>query len=191
MNAQEGILAIKSLLGLHFSAPAPEPTPAPETTFAESTLTDGTIIRYEKLEVGSSVEVLSVDGVIPAPDGAHETNDGVIIETKDGKITNITEAVTEPATDDFLNQKFADMERAFADLKKKIESIEAALNATVQENKDKFNALNQASLETLTLVEKFGALPSVEPVVKPVTSKENAKQEYFMKLADAIKKINK
>lgn len=193
MNAQEGIKAIKELLGLQFNAPEPEEVVEPNTdaAFGESTLTDGTIIRYEKLEVGTSVEVVGVDGLMPAPDGAHETTDGTVIETKDGVITAITEAVTEPIEEAMKKAdaelKFSELTNTIAELSNKLAAIESALNSTVQANENKFAALNKAAIDTLTIVEGFGALPSTEPVAKPVTNKQAAKDEYLQKVAEAIK----
>lgn len=63
--------------------------------FVEAKLEDGTVVKVEgdSLAEGAKVVVVTPDAEIPAPDGVHKLDDGTEIETKDGMIASIKEAV--------------------------------------------------------------------------------------------------
>jgi hypothetical protein len=63
--------------------------------FVDAKLVDGTAIKVsgDGLVEGAKVVVVTAEGEIPAPDGVHELEDGTKVETKDGIIAKIEEAV--------------------------------------------------------------------------------------------------
>ena len=63
--------------------------------FVMAKLVDGTEVKVEgdSLAEGAKVVVITTDAEIPAPDGVHKLEDGTEIETKDGIIAAIKEAV--------------------------------------------------------------------------------------------------
>lgn len=63
--------------------------------FVMAKLVDGTEVKVEgdSLAEGARVVVITPDAEIPAPDGVHQLEDGTEIETKDGIIASIKEAV--------------------------------------------------------------------------------------------------
>ena len=65
--------------------------------FVDAKLVDGTAVKVEgdSLMEGAKVVVVTADAEVPAPDGVHELEDGTKIETKDGIIARIEEAVAE------------------------------------------------------------------------------------------------
>ena len=65
--------------------------------FVDAKLVDGTQIKVEgdALAVGAKVVVVTEEGEVPAPDGVHEIEDGSKVETKDGLIVKVEEAVAE------------------------------------------------------------------------------------------------
>jgi|688.fasta_scaffold05523_8 hypothetical protein len=67
--------------------------------FLEAKLKDGTIVKVEGegLAEGAAVKVVTEDmpDGIPAPDGVHMLEDGTEVETKDGIIASIKEAIKE------------------------------------------------------------------------------------------------
>jgi len=65
--------------------------------FVDAKLVDGTVVKVEGEEVveGAAVKVVTEDAEIPAPDGVHELEGGMKIETKDGVIVKIEEVVSE------------------------------------------------------------------------------------------------
>ena len=69
-----------------------------ENKMSEATLLDGTIVENDsdEMKVGDELFVKTEEGRQPALDGLHETDGGLLIETKDGIITSIEEKSTEP-----------------------------------------------------------------------------------------------
>lgn len=65
--------------------------------FVDAKLVDGTAIKVsgDGLVEGAKVVVVTAEGEIPAPDGVHELEDGTKVETKEGLIAKIEEAVKE------------------------------------------------------------------------------------------------
>lgn len=65
--------------------------------FVDAKLTDGTVVKVEgdSLVEGAKVVVVTEDAEIPAPDGVHELEDGTKVETKDGVIVKVEEALEE------------------------------------------------------------------------------------------------
>ena len=65
--------------------------------FVDAKLVDGTVVKVEgdSLVEGAKVLVVTADAEIPAPDGMHELSDGTKIETKDGIIASVIEAMGE------------------------------------------------------------------------------------------------
>ena len=68
-----------------------------EEIFIDAKLVDGTEIKVEgdSLVAGAKVVVKQEDAEIPAPDGKHELEDGTKVETKDGVIVSVEEAMQE------------------------------------------------------------------------------------------------
>jgi len=69
--------------------------------FIDAKLVDGTIVKVEGEELleGAAVKVVTEDAEIPAPDGIHELESGVKVETKDGIIVKIEEPISEEMED--------------------------------------------------------------------------------------------
>ena len=65
--------------------------------FIDAKLIDGTQIKVsgDSLVEGAKVMVVTAEGEIIAPDGVHELEDGTKVETKEGLIAKIEEAVKE------------------------------------------------------------------------------------------------
>jgi hypothetical protein len=83
--------------------------------FAEATLVDGTKISISNLEVGGEVTVLDADG-IPAPvfDGEHKLENGSVVVTVDGIITEIKPAVEAEMAEDVAEDEIVADETADA-----------------------------------------------------------------------------
>ena len=77
MTSKEAVSAIKTLLGLG------------KETFAKVACTDGTEISYEKMEIGAPIYVITEEGEIPAPEGEFETEDGIVLGVKEGKMMKL------------------------------------------------------------------------------------------------------
>ena len=176
MEALSKLKEIKKLLG--FSVQEEEPAVA----FAESTLVDGTVVRFpgDSLEIGSVLEVQTPEGeYVPAPDGTHETADGLLVTTEGGVITAIEPKEVEeeePMSDEFnalRNEwlsKFGDQESV---IKRLVEAVER---------------LTEAQAKTVEVIEQFSAIPSAQPIkaVKPLADK---KEESLARFSEALKNL--
>lgn len=134
-----------------------------------ATLVDGTLAEWEgELEVGSDVWFVSEEGGSPAPDGTHETEEGLVFTTEDGKVTAIGEAeeesVEEEAVEEVVEEALeqVDYEEKFDALNERINS----LTATVEE----LSSVLEASVET---IEKLSKQPAVVTETKTVDNKFN------------------
>ena len=162
MNAKEKLTQIRALLG--FSEQAPDAAAEAPLAFGEGQLADGTAIRWqgETLESGALLEVMAEDGTwVPAPDGTHETEDGQLVTTEGGIVTEIMlkEGDEMPAGED-MAAEFAAIKSEYAAKFKAQESAIARLTAAIEN-------LTKAQTQTLEVIEQFSAIPSAEPVKKP------------------------
>jgi len=171
MNLNEAIEKLSGLVS-KFNA---EPTT--EQTFIDAKLVDGTIIRYESLEVGMPVLVIDEAGnELPAPDGEHELEDGTMITVESGIITEIaTKAEEAPeaempeempieqpmaAVESVSKEDFEALKSEVLDLKSKFEEFTKTNETLSVDNV----ALKEIVKETFSIVEKLAKVPSDNPV---------------------------
>ena len=147
-----------------------------EMKFDQATLTDGTVIEYEALEVGQAVSVVADGEMIPAPEGTHTLSgelegvsivvdaNGVIIEIVDAREeapaeTTSDEQEAEPVAESMSAE---DVERIISS---RLESFSAIVDglaemtkSLVENNANLVNELSSLKSE----FETFKAQPSVE-----------------------------
>jgi len=147
-----------------------------EMKFDQATLTDGTVIEYEALEVGQAVSVVADGEMIPAPEGTHTLSgelEGVsIVVDANGVITEIVDAREEAPADTTVDEQEAepvaesmsaeDVERIISS---RLESFSAIVDglaemtkSLVENNANLVNELSSLKSE----FETFKAQPSVE-----------------------------
>ena len=110
--------------------------------FAEATLEDGTVIYWDgELNEGTAIFV-DVEGVMtPAPDGAHVTTDGLIIETAEGVAVSVS-MPEEDAEEAFA--KVSEVVAAFEAFETKLmDAFEAKLTAVKEDFTNQLSAKNQ------------------------------------------------
>jgi hypothetical protein len=95
-NSKSAIQEIKNLM-VQFGFMSEDKTEIVKEIFLDAKLIDGTAIKVsgDGLVEGAKVVVVTEEGEIPAPDGVHELEDGTKVETKEGLIAKIEEAVAE------------------------------------------------------------------------------------------------
>lgn len=89
--------------------------------FIDAKLVDGTVVKVEgdSLVEGAKVVVVTADAEVPAPDGVHELEDGTKVETKDGIIARVEEAVAEvPSLEEPAIDKPMEMSKEMMDMLK-------------------------------------------------------------------------
>jgi hypothetical protein len=159
--------------------------PAVEIAFGELTLVDGTIVVFEgeELAAGMLLSVKGEEGIVPAPDGVHETTTGLLVTTKDGVVEMIETKEPAEVAEVEVENNFASVEQfdalraANEELAAKIATLETAL----------VNILGKVE-ETFSVFEKFAA-KTPEPTKKPFGSVKPEKEENFFGFVSAIKSI--
>jgi len=148
-----------------------------EEKFEDAKLVDGTIVRYESLEIGAALSVVGEDGeVVPAPDGEHELESGDIVRTEGGLIVEIMspEPVEEEAEEDKEEEMAAeeteekfDSEGFKADILSAVsELIESKIADAQFAKTEKVSDIEKAVGLITDIVEKMAATPKEEPSKK-------------------------
>ena len=159
--------------------------PATEIAFGELTLVDGTIVVFEgeELAAGMLLNVKGEEGIVPAPDGVHETTTGLLVTTKDGVVEMIETKEAEAEVEVEVENQFASLEQfdalraANEELAAKIATLETAL----------VNILGKVE-ETFSVFEKFAATTPA-PNKKPIGTVKAEKEGNFLGFVSAIKSI--
>ena len=156
--------------------------------FLDAKLVDGTIVRVEPaVEVGATVAVVGEDGeVVPAPDAAHEMEDGMVVRTEGGVIVEILEPEAEPEAEEAGEEKQEEMsaeehnEEAEAsatfDAEAFKEDILGAVSNLIKSEIDAAAFASKKNVDEVTeavgiitdIVEKMAATPKEEPTKKVV-----------------------
>jgi hypothetical protein len=142
---------------------------APEQKkFEQATLKDGTVVQWEgELAVGTALFVVAEDGeALPAPDGQHEVEGGLVVTTVDGIVTEIVEAQVEEEMS---------AEEKEAEFIAKVQAIVAPMLegfAKTEQVKEFTSQVIEAVKSVGSEVEKFKAMPQPEPKKKEVFEDE-------------------
>ena len=157
INLESVIKTLKSV----FAEAETEEVPT-EENFGESTLVDGTIVKWEgDLIEGTALTVVLPEGEVAAPDGIHEVSDGTIIETAGGLVVRI-EAVGEEVVEEVDNEFTSEM-----------------LNGLIEKAMAKYAEAFTASLETVNADNKALKLE----LASVVAAKEEMKEEFKVTLS--------
>jgi len=182
MNAKDTLKQVRVLLGFDEEAKA---------EFATATLTDGTIITWEgELAIGTAIMVQTEEGMIPAPDATHELEDGTLVTTLGGVVTEIVMPETEiPEIEvEVEASEFATIAR-FNEVVESLESKISDLNKAIESLIVERASHKEAMSKVVDLCEKMIDLPSVEPTKKPHTpTKQETQFENLKKFANSLKK---
>jgi len=136
----------------------------------ETKLADGTEVRVivagDQIAVGDKVEVKDAEGnFVNAPEGRHETVDGLILYVDaEGLINEIETKATEEIAEDNKEE-----------LKSMFEAV-STLKAMVDELKKSFESMKKENKELTEKFKKFAAEPSAQSITKsPSLSKSASK----------------
>lgn len=133
---------------------------------AEATLTDGTIVKYDVLEVGGVVSVITEEGEIPAPDASHQFEDGTIITTVEGVITEVVAAEVAPEVseeDEPFEQEFKKLVEKYAALSTELNAVKTEFALAVKTVKEMTSILS----EVKKVVELAAQEPAAAAAEKP------------------------
>lgn len=131
-----------------------------------------TMIAWEgdMLRDGAAVFVITEDDErVPAPDGEHELESGMVITVTDGVITAINEKQTETETE-MNNETIEEIKKMLATMSTEIsEEIEKRVSGIKEEFENTLTQLKSDHSEEINkLNEKFDAQPAAEPIKKGV-----------------------
>lgn len=174
----EKLQKIASILGITLSSNVVE-----ETLAAEGKLADGTRIFTEAdaFVVGSAVQIETEEGMMPAPAGEHQMEDGNIIVVDEAgviveiKVPEEEEIEDEPIEEELAEEeevieeeKFAFGKKDYDEMMERIAKLEEVLLGAVE-------ALSKTNSELNEKVEALSAQPAAQPIKtrKPVVE-ENA-----------------
>ena len=184
LNLESVISTLKSVFA---DAEVEETT---EDNFAEATLVDGTIVKWEgELADGTALVVVMPEGEVAAPDGIHELSDGTLIETAGGLVVNIEAAADQEKKEEeeemydneFTSEMLNEMiEKAMAQY---AEAFTASLDLIKSENESLKTELAEIKNSKEELKEEFSATlnkvgEELEEIAKSEPSTASKPQEF-------------
>ncbi|QLG46053.1 XkdF-like putative serine protease domain-containing protein [Costertonia aggregata] len=155
-------------------------SPKPETKvkLAQAKLADGeTVVEFdgEEIEVGTQLFIVSEEGSIPAPDGQHELENGMLVSVTEGIVSEIMEKeVDEEIEASKDNQEWEALKEAFKILEAEMKTAKEGFESSLSEKDNEI-----AELKT-----QLSATPATEPkkhtsvelsTEQPKTSRERIK----------------
>lgn len=199
MEAKKALEQIKSLLFAEQVVETPQEEVAVE--FAEGVLADGTIVKFDKLEAGGMISVVTPDGEVPAPVGEHELEDGtIVIVAEEGVIAEVKMKEVEeeveievemgeedevPATEEVAAEPQADR---FAEITEQFEAKFAEVEAKVE-------LLNEATKKLVEFMDAFAKVETAEETQKPkntfVSQNKVSRQDAYSKLQTVFQNLKK
>jgi len=170
-----------------------------EEAFVDAKLIDGTIIRYESLEIGAALSVVGEDGeIVAAPDGQHELESGEVVRTEEGVIVEVLEPEAEEEAEEEKEEEMSAEVPAFdADAFKLdiMNSVATLIQSEVEKfaKNDKVSDIEKAVSLMTDIVEKMAATPKEEPSKKVANpfNKGTDYSELASKISAVMQKQNK
>jgi hypothetical protein len=168
-----------------------------EEKFEDAKLVDGTIVRYEVLEIGAALSVVGEDGeIVAAPDGEHELESGVVVRTEGGLIVEILEPEAEPveeeAGDEEKEEEMSADETTEETAEETTEEVVAEFDAEAfkLDIMDSVATLIQAEVEKFAKTEKVGEIEKAVGLITDIVEKMAAtpKEEPTKKVANPFNK---
>ena len=189
MKAKEALEQIKSLL---FSDDA-EVTNEVLTEFAEGVLADGTIVKFDKLEAGGVISIVTDEGEVPAPVGEHELEDGTMIVIVEAGIIAEVKAPEEEADVEVEVEVVEEMSADVVNYDAKFQEISEAFNSKMSEIETKVTSLNEVTKKLIEFMEAFATIESAPESQAPkntfLAQSKNVKADSFKKLQNIFQTI--
>ena len=200
MEARKALEQIKAMLFADQAEVVSQEEVAVE--FAEGVLADGTIVKFDKLEAGGMISVVTPDGEIPAPVGEHELEDGtIIVVSEEGVISEVKlkeveedgneieiemgEEEEAPAHEEVIEEPQPDK---FAEITEQFE-------AKFAEVESKINKLNEVATKLVEFMDAFAKVETAEETQKPkntfAVQSKVSKQDAYKRLQNVFQTLNK
>lgn len=190
MKAKEALEQIKSLL---FSSDAVL-TSEVVTEFAEGVLADGTIVKFDKLEAGGVISIVTAEGEVPAPVGEHELEDGTIIVIAEAGIIAEVKMIEEEGVEIEIETKVEEeMNADVVNYDAKFEEINEAFNSKISSIENKVDSLNEVTKKLIEFMEAFATIESAPETQAPkntfLSQNKNGKVDAYKKLQNIFQTI--
>lgn len=189
MKAKEALDQIKSLL---FSDDAVV-TNEVVTEFAEGVLADGTIVKFDKLEAGGVISIVTDEGEVPAPVGEHELEDGTMIVIVEAGIIAEVKAMEEEEVAEVEVEVVEEMSADVVNYDAKFQEISEAFNSKMSEIETKVTSLNEVTKKLIEFMEAFATIESAPESQAPkntfLAQSKNVKADSFKKLQNIFQTI--
>jgi hypothetical protein len=184
MEAKKALEQIKSLVfGEQVAEVVQEEV---QVELMEGVLADGTIVKFDKLEAGGLISVVTPDGEVPAPVGEHELEDGtMIVVAEAGMIAEVKMPEQEPESEVEISvengvvKEEKMQEDKFAEITEQFDSKLSAIEAKVELQS---NAIKQ-------LVEFMETYAKVETAEETQAPKNNFRAEKRVSQNEAYKNL--
>ena len=187
LTAKEAIMQIGNLLKMDF---------AKVEKFNSAKLADGTEVMWDgELAEGTAIMVVAEDGnQMPAPDAAHELEDGTIVTTVGGLVTSI-----EPKSEVEVEVELAEMpdmkmmEERMASCESKMKEMETKMAEMFAAYESKFASISESNTAKFAAINAIVEEIAAEPIVvaaKP-TNSTFSKKERTMSTIERIAEFKK
>lgn len=187
LTAKEAIMQIGNLLKMDF---------AKVEKFNSAKLADGTEVMWDgELSEGTAIMVVAEDGnQMPAPDAAHELEDGTIVTTVGGLVTSI-----EPKKEVEVEVELAEMpnikviEERMGACESKMKEMESKMAEMFSNYESKIEEMVKSNMGKFEAISKIVEDIAAEPVVvaaKP-TNSTFSKKERTMSTIERIAEFKK
>jgi LysM repeat protein len=202
MEAKKALEQIKSLLFAEQNVEASQEEVVIE--FAEGVLADGTIVKFDKLEAGGMISVVTAEGEIPAPVGEHELEDGTIVVVSEPGIIAEVKMVEQDGNEVEVDVEMSSEEEESAKVEEevvaepqvdKFAEISETFNAKFAEVEAKIEFLNDISKRLVEFMEAYAKVESVEETQAPKNAffaqSKNSKQDAYKRLQNVFQTLKK
>lgn len=167
--------------------------------FVDAKLVDGTAIKVsgDGLVEGAKVMVVTEEGEIPAPDGVHELEDKTKVETKEGVIVKIEEAVAEEVKTEDMEDVEVPVEVPAEIAPVATEVVEAVIEALyplMEEVKvlvEEMKKMKDGMKEIKSDFNSFKKEPAAKKIADGKTEKFNKTDDYIDSKLEAIAALRK
>lgn len=187
LTAKEAIMQIGNLLKMEFTK---------VEKFNEAKLADGTVVMWDgELSEGTAIMVVAEDGnQMPAPDAAHELEDGTIVTTVGGLVTSIEpKKEVEVEVELAVAPDMSKLEERLMACEEKMTAMETKMAEMFIAVESKFASINESNVSKFEEISKIVEEIAAEPIVvaaKPSNS-TFSKKERAMTTVERIAEFKK
>jgi hypothetical protein len=159
LTAKEAIMQIGNLLKMDF---------AKVEKFNSAKLADGTEVMWDgELAEGTAIMVVAEDGnQMPAPDAAHELEDGTIVTTVGGLVTSIEpKKEVEVEVELAVEPDMSKLEERLMACEEKMTAMETKMAEMFIAVESKFASINESNVSKFEAISKIVEEIAAEPIV--------------------------